>query len=552
VLSRSSFLQSSLEYDAIIIGAGHNGLTCGCYLAKAGLRVLILEEYHSIGGMTITEDITLPGFKSDIHAFGYQLANVSPVPNELDLDKFGFELIYPEISFSHIFPNGRYISMYKSLDKTIKSIEKFSVRDARTWHNMFNTYLSDRDKIISSINSPPADLRIPVEKIEQLEYRQGYTLAEGYRKQLQSMRSWCDENFESDEAKVVFGTFAAFVGLSPDDAGGGELCHLFASIIQDKGNNVVRGGFVNLPKALAKFIESRDGAIMTNASVSKITIENGKAMGVILANGKSITAKKLVASSTDPSTLILKLIGEDYVDSAVINSIKRIEWGDSVFGIYLALDGRLEYRSDEEVSRSSQIHLSPPTLEYFSKIFYECRSGMIPNNPLSIMSNDSIIDPSRVPPQAEGTNQLIKFLILSVPYDIKSYDIGNNEKAMKTDWSYIKEQYSDQIIDMITQDYIPNLKSIVSKKVSYSPLDYENKPTTCIKGTLSCGAVLPYQSGSMRPIPQLSNYRVPSLQNVYLCGSGNHPGPGVSMAPGRNAAQVILSDLGIDFKNLNG
>ena len=350
------------------------------------------------------------------------------------------------------------------------------------------------------------------------------------------MRSWCDENFESDEAKVVFGTFVAFVGLSPDDAGGGELCHLFASIIQDKGNNVVRGGFVNLPKALAKFIESRNGAIMTNASVTKIVIENGKAMGVILANGKSITAKKLVASSTDPSTLILKLIGEDYVDSTIINSIKRIEWGDSIFGIYLALDGRLEYRLDQEVSRSSQIHLSPPTLEYFSKIFYECRSGMIPNNPLSIMSNDSIIDPSRVPPQAEGTNQLIKFLILSVPYDIKSYDIGNNERAMKIDWSDIKEQYSDQIIDMITHDYIPNLKSIVSKKVSYSPVDYENKPTTCIKGTLSCGAVLPYQSGSMRPIPQLSNYRVPSLQNVYLCGSGNHPGPGVSMAPGRNAA----------------
>jgi beta-carotene ketolase (CrtO type) len=301
---------------------------------------------------------------------------------------------------------------------------------------MFNTYLSDRDKIISSINSPPADLRMPIEKIEQLEYRQWYTLAEEYRKQLQSMRSWCDENFESDEAKVVFGTFAAFVGLSPDDAGGGELCHLFASIIQDKGNNVVRGGFVNLPKALAKFIESRDGAIMTNASVTNIIIENGKAMGVILANGKSITAKKLAASSTDPSTLILKLIGEDYVDSAVINSIKRIEWGDSIFGIYLALDRRLEYRSDQEVSGSSQIHLSPPTLEYFSKIFYECRSGMIPNNPLLIVSNDSIIDPS--------------------------------------------------------------------------------------------------------------------LQNVYLCGSGNHPGPGVSMAPGRNAAQVILSDLGIDFKKLNG
>lgn len=112
---RSGSLYFSSDYDAIIICAGHNGLTCGYYLAKAGLEVLVLEEYHSIGGMTITEEITLPGFKSDVHAFGYQLANLSPVPDELNLGNYGFKLIYPDISFSHIFPNGRYVSMYQSV-----------------------------------------------------------------------------------------------------------------------------------------------------------------------------------------------------------------------------------------------------------------------------------------------------------------------------------------------------------------------------------------------------------------------------------------------------
>ena len=281
---RSNSLQFSSEYDAIIIGAGHNGLTCGCYLAKAGLRVLVLEEYRTIGGMTITEEITLPGFKSDIHAFGYQLANTSTVPRELGLDRFGFELIYPEISFSHIFPDGEYISIYRSLEKTIKSIQKFSDKDAQTWRTIFNEYLVDREKIFSSINSPPGDLNI--------------SSAEEYRKQLQSMRSWCDENFESDEAKVLFGTSATFVGLSPDDTGGGELCRQFAAIAQDKGNNVVRGGFVNLPMALARYFESKGGIIMTNTSVTKIIIENQRALGVTLANGKNILAKRLIASST--------------------------------------------------------------------------------------------------------------------------------------------------------------------------------------------------------------------------------------------------------------
>ena len=289
---------SSAIADAIIVGAGHNGLTCAAYLAKAGLKVLVLEEYRSIGGMTITEEITLPGFKSDVHAFGYQLANLSPVPHELDLQRHGFELIHPEISFSHIFPNGQYISMYPSIDKTIKSIEKFSTKDAKTWNKIFNEYVSNRQSVISSINSPPT----------RFQKSDKYSEAEEYRKQLQSMRSWCDENFESDEAKVMFGTFAAFVGLSPDDAGGGETASLFASVIQDKGNNVVKGGFVNLPIAIAKYIESKGGKIMTSSSVVKILIEDGKAIGVILADGKKLMAKRLVASSIDPSTLVLKLI----------------------------------------------------------------------------------------------------------------------------------------------------------------------------------------------------------------------------------------------------
>ena len=288
---------------------------------------------------------------------------------------------------------------------------------------------------------------------------------------------------------------------------------------------------------------------MTGASVTKILIKNGKAIGVTLADGKKILAKRLVASSTDPSTLVLKLIGEDYVDPVIVNNVKRLDWGDSIFGIYLALNGPLEYKSGNDIGKSVQIHISDVTLDYISKIFYECRSGKLPANPLPIMSNDSIVDPSRVP--ANGTKHLIKFLVLSVPYNIKkSYCSTNDDKTRQSDWMQIKDRYSDDIIDMITREYIPNLSDIILKKVSYSPIDYESKPTTSVKGTLSCGVPLPYQSLWMRPIPQLSGYKIPSLSNVYLCGSGNHPGAGVSMAPGRNASQVILEDLGVDFNQL--
>ncbi len=216
------------QFDAIIIGAGHNGLTCACYLAKAGLSVLVLEQYHSIGGMTITEEITLPGFKSDVHAFGYQLANLSPVPNELNLEKYGFELIRPEICYSHIFTDGGYVSMYRTIDKTMKSIERYSRKDALKWRKMFDQYIAAKHSIISSINSPP--LRLSSSLLDGID--KNPELFDRYRSSLQSMRSWCNEQFELEESKVMFGTFAAFVGLSPDEAGGGEL-DFFNHIMKD-------------------------------------------------------------------------------------------------------------------------------------------------------------------------------------------------------------------------------------------------------------------------------------------------------------------------------
>ena len=123
----------SATFDAIVIGAGHNGLTCACYLARAGMHVLVLDQYHTVGGMATTEEITLPGFRSDLHAFGYQFASLSPVPRELELSTFGFELIRPEINFSHVFPDGGIISMHRSVEDTVRSIGRYSKKDGNTW-----------------------------------------------------------------------------------------------------------------------------------------------------------------------------------------------------------------------------------------------------------------------------------------------------------------------------------------------------------------------------------------------------------------------------------
>ena len=153
---------------------------------------------------------------------------------------------------------------------------------------------------------------------------------------------------------------------------------------------------------------------------------------------------------------------------------------------------------------------------------------------------------SRVP----NGKHLLKFLLLSVPYKIKGYTVTDYSSVIPSlEWDQVKEQCGDHIIDMIAEKYIHNFKKIILKRAVYSPIDFEKKPTTSIYGTLSCGAVVPYQILSRRPIPELRCYRTP-IHNIYMCGAGSHPGPGVSMAPDRNAAQVIFADLNLDFKNL--
>src|SRR5919206_3193279 len=136
----------STPYDAIVVGAGHNGLTCACYLSKAGLKVLVLERYHDVGGMTLTEELTLPGFRSDVHASGYQLANLSPVPRERELEEHGLELVEPDVVYAHAFPDGRALAVSGDLEKTVENIGRYSKKDAETWRRLVERYLAEKEK----------------------------------------------------------------------------------------------------------------------------------------------------------------------------------------------------------------------------------------------------------------------------------------------------------------------------------------------------------------------------------------------------------------------
>jgi phytoene dehydrogenase-like protein len=520
--------------DAIIIGAGHNGLACACYLAAGGLDVLVLEEYGAVGGMTLTEEPTLPGFRSDIHASGYQLANLSPTPGELRLERFGLELIDSELAWAHAFSDGGCIAVGGDLERSVRSVAAYSAADAETFRALIERYRSEREAIIASFFSAPRPF---AESAAEMATTEGGM--DRYRAGLQSMRSWCDESFEAEQTKCLFGAFAPFVGHGPDDAGGGEIAWLFASVLQAEGNKLVRGGMNELTRAMAARLESLGGRVRTGARVERILVDSGAATAVRLEGGEEIAARRLVASSADPAQLVLRLLGEKVVGAAVADGARRIEWGDSVLVIYLALDGPVEYAAGPDAGAAPHVHLTEPSLAALATPIDESRDGRLPAAPTIVAWNDATIDPTRAP---EGRD-LKKLVVLGVPYEIRGDATG---EVGVGGWDEVRERYGDYLLAMIEERYLPGIRERVIGRSIHSPLDIERKLSSAVRGTIPHGAMVPYQSGPMRPLPQLADYRTP-VSNVYLCGSGSHPGAGVSMAAGRNAAVEIHRDLGLDF-----
>jgi beta-carotene ketolase (CrtO type) len=520
-------------FDAVVIGAGHNGLTCACYLARAGLKVIVLEEYHDVGGMTITEEIAGAGFHSDIHASGFLVAKLSPVLAELGLEENGLELITPEPNWAHVRSDGRFFLVGRDPATTAEQLARYSRKDAETWSALYERWLDAKPKIVTGMYSPPPSLS---SEIEAVANRPG-GLAD-YRFSLQSVRSWVDETFESHDVRAFVASFALHAGLSPDEVGGAEFAWLFLATIQDVGCSTVRGGMQHVSRALASVLREEGCEVRTGARVERIVVQGGKATAVRLAGGEEIGVGEIVASSIDPRHLVLDLLGEEVAGPTIADKIRRYEWGDSFFTVYVALDSPVEFAAVPGASGASYSHAAAPSLADLALMFDQCRGGKLPASPMLGLVNESAVDHTRAP---EGRG-LLKLVAHFVPYRLTGDGTGTGIPVGS--WDEARDRYADYLLERLDEQFMPGLRGRMLRRVAQSPLDLERRITSAVQGTHQHGALLPYQSGSLRPIPELGNYRAP-VDNVYLCGAGSHPGSGVSMGPGRNAAAVICSDLGL-------
>ncbi|HEY7484572.1 MAG TPA: NAD(P)/FAD-dependent oxidoreductase [Streptosporangiaceae bacterium] len=518
------------DFDGIIVGGGHNGLTCAAYLAKAGLSVAVVERNTIAGGGCTTEELTLPGFRHNSHS-NYHFLEEGPVPADLELRKYGLRYAYPDVQHATIFRDGRAITVHRDPERTAASFARFSSADAETWRDLYRTYAEEARELVNSFlysrPLPPAELA----------GRLGGALgADLLSYQPQTLYEAVDRNFESEQVRVLFKAFLHAIAIENVPGTGGFFPRLLSRIAR---LGVPIGGAATVARALEGVITDNGGTVIAGAPVDRILVSDRRAIGVRLADRRELTAGRFVASAIDaPQTL--RLAGPEHFGADLAAKVEAYKWAEhSLAGLHLALDEPPSYTAaefDPDVERAFLVVLGADSTDDLVRTFDEIHAGRMPDPPAGNGAIPSVFDPSYAPP-----GKHVAFWWPWAPYDLDG-DPAN--------WDAQQDEIADRMLREWAT-YAPNLRTggpgqgaVLGRRL-FTPLDIERHCVNMVRGSHHVGAYEPRQLGGNRPVPELGQYRTP-IDGLYLCGASSHPGGSVSAAPGYNGANAIAADLGIE------
>jgi phytoene dehydrogenase-like protein len=521
-------------YDAVIIGAGHNGLVCAFYLARAGLKVCVLERRHIVGGAAVTEEFH-PGFRNSVASYTVSLLNPKVIA-DMALSAHGLRIVERPISNFLPQPDGRYLKLGGGLGRTKDEFRKFSARDAETLPAYYEVLDRVADVLRDLALQSPPNVGDGLATLIAAA-RQGRRLARmdvaGQRDVLdlftKSARTFLDAWFESDAVKAAFG-FDAVVGnyASPDSPGSAYvlLHHVFGEVNGKKGawGHAV-GGMGAITQAMLAACQGEGMELRLEAPIARVLVDGGRAVGVRLESGEEVFGRAIV-SNVGPKLLYEKLIEAGDLSPEFHRRVRGFKVGSGTFRMNVALSELPRFTCLPEAGEHHQSGIVvAPTLDYMDRAFSDAKQLGMSRQPIVEILIPSTIDDSLAPAGAHVASLFCQQFAPQLP-DGRS-------------WDEAREEAADRIISTVN-DYAPNFRASVIAREIHSPLDLERK-FGLSGGDIMHGAMSLDQLWSARPILGHGAYRGP-LRNLYMCGAGTHPGGGVSGAPGHNAAREILTD----------
>lgn len=534
------------HYDTLIIGAGHNGLVCAAYLAKAGRKVLVLERRGLVGGACVTEEIA-PGYRSSTASYVVSLL-LPEIEHDLKLAQFGYKVLPRSPSSFTPFPDGRSLLMGPDAELNRREIAKFSPRDAEA----FPKYESLLTRIAEHLepalmDTPPDLLPLPAEwrrrgfldRLRNLRrggalYRAmkklGADLPEAIEILTGAATPVLDRWFESPELKGTLATDAIIGSFAPPSAAGSGyvlLHHVMGMAGGARGVwGYVEGGMGALTQAMARSAQALGVEIRCDAPVAEILVEQGRACGVRLDDGEIIRARQLASNATAQVTFE-KLVKADALPADFRRAVRRIDYSSAAVKINLAVSELPRFRcmpdrgGDVGPEHRGTIHINsmPEDLE---RAYEDARRGLPSERPVIEMVIPSSVDATLAPAGHHVVNLFVQY----APY-----------APAGGDWESLRDAFADRCIAQITE-YAPNFAASVLHRQVLAPPDLEQR-FNLTGGNIFQGAMPLHQLFSFRPVPGWGDYATP-LKGLFLCGAAAHPGGGVMGACGRNAAQAML------------
>jgi phytoene dehydrogenase-like protein len=533
-------MRASDAYDVIIIGAGHNGLTCAAYLGRAGLRVKVVERRSVVGGAAVTEEFH-PGFRNSVAAYTVSLLNPKVI-RDLDLGAHGLRIV--ERRALNFLPtlSGDYLLAGEG--RTRQQLAKFSARDAERYDAFSREIETVADVLRDLVLTAPPNLTDGLTARSLGEFVKAGALGNRLRRLsldnarvlldlfTKSAGDYLDGWFEGDLVKALFG-FDAIVGnyASPYTPGTAYvlLHHAFGEVNGKKGvwGHAV-GGMGAISEAMAKAARAAGVDIETGIAVREVLVEDGHAAGILLADGRALRAGA-VAANVNPKLLYTRLVPAEVLEPAFLARMGRWRCGSGTFRINVALSELPSFTAlpgREPADHHTSGIIIAPSLAYMDRAYDDARAQGWSREPVVEMLIPSTLDDSLAPPGAHVASLFCQHVAPQLP-DGASWDERRDEVA-------------DLMIDTVDR-YAPGFKRSVLGRQVLSPLDLERE-FGLIGGDIFHGALSLDQLFAARPMLGHADYRGP-LRGLYHCGAGAHPGGGVTGAPGHNAARAILADF---------
>jgi phytoene dehydrogenase-like protein len=521
------------KYDAIIIGAGHNGLVTAALLSKAGFKTLVLEQRAVLGGAAATEEV-FPGFRMNTGADDAGLFR-DEIIEELNLTAFGLTFLQSKTAVfvpADKQADNQSLSLWHDVHKTAAEIGRFSSRDAERYPGFVARMESQAAALSGMLLLAPPEL-MERKAGDALNWgRFGLDLRRmGGKEMMELMRilpmpvsAYLNEWFESDLLKGALAV-PALLGNQLGPYGAGTTFNL---LYQHAGGflrrRAVAGGIGRLATALATAAEQQGAEIRRGTAVERLLLDEDRAAGVLLAGGAVIPAR-IVVSNADPRRTLFGLAGPTNLEPRFMRQVRNMIYRGVTAKVNLALSGLPQFNGQTEESQLTGRIRVASSLEYLERAYDAAKYGRFSPHPLLDMTIPTLLDPALAPQNRH---------ILSITMQYAPYELAGSN------WDAQREQLGDLVLDTVAR-YAPGIKSLVLDRQVLTPADYE-QTFGLTEGSIHHGQMSLDQLIIMRPVPGWSRYRMP-IKNLFLCGAGTHPGGGVTGAPGYNAAREAIQAL---------